>query len=56
MKSTKRGMLGLLGGAAFALTAFTGTAQAQDWQPTKPIDFVIMAGAGGAADQIARFL
>ena len=49
-------MLGLLGGAAFALTAFTGTAQAQDWEPTKPIDFVIMAGAGGGADQIARFL
>jgi len=31
-------------------------ALAQDWEPTKPIDFVIMAGPGGGADQIARFL
>ncbi len=36
------------------LSAFTATAQ--DFEPTKPIDFVIMAGAGGGADQIARFL
>ena len=26
------------------------------FEPTKPIDFVIMAGAGGGADQIARFI
>ena len=56
MRTNRRGMIGLLGGAAFALTSLAGTAQAQDWQPTKPIDFVIMAGAGGGADQIARFL
>lgn len=56
MHITKRGLLGLLGGAAFALSTFTGAAQAQGWEPTKPIDFVIMAGAGGGADQIARFL
>jgi tripartite-type tricarboxylate transporter receptor subunit TctC len=29
---------------------------AQEWQPRRPIDFVIMAGAGGGADQIARFI
>jgi tripartite-type tricarboxylate transporter receptor subunit TctC len=28
----------------------------QAWTPSKPINFVIMAGAGGGADQIARFL
>lgn len=42
------------GAAAIALTALSGAAQA--WEPTKPVDFVIMAGAGGGADQIARFI
>ncbi len=41
---------------ATALGAFAMTASAQSWEPNKPIDFVIMAGAGGGADQIARFL
>jgi tripartite-type tricarboxylate transporter receptor subunit TctC len=38
-------------------TAFgvAGTAQA-DWSPKKPIELIIMAGAGGGADQIARLL
>ncbi|MCH1521709.1 MAG: tripartite tricarboxylate transporter substrate binding protein, partial [Arenicellales bacterium] len=26
------------------------------WQPKKPVEFIIMAGAGGGADQIARLL
>ena len=51
----KRMFMGLLGATAMALTTFASTAQAQ-WSPTKPIDFVIMAGAGGGADQIARFV
>lgn len=41
---------------ATALSLFAFTATAQDWQPNKPVDFVIMAGAGGGADQIARFI
>jgi putative tricarboxylic transport membrane protein len=44
----------IAGIAAMGLAAFSGAAQA--WEPNKPIDFVIMAGAGGGADQIARFL
>ncbi len=43
-------------GAALAIAAGVLPAAAQDWEPRKPIDFVIMAGAGGGADQIARFL
>ena len=43
-----------LGAAAVAFAAMSGAASA--WEPTKPIDFVIMAGAGGGADQIARFI
>jgi tripartite-type tricarboxylate transporter receptor subunit TctC len=32
------------------------TTSALAWEPRKPIDFVIMAGPGGGADQIARFI
>jgi putative tricarboxylic transport membrane protein len=43
--------------AAGLMTGVAGmTTSAHAWEPTKPIDFVIMAGAGGGADQIARFL
>ncbi len=27
-----------------------------DWEPTKPVEFVIPAGTGGGADQMARFI
>jgi tripartite-type tricarboxylate transporter receptor subunit TctC len=30
-------------------------APAAAWEPTKPIEFVIPAGTGGGADQMARF-
>jgi len=42
-----------IGIAALGLSAPAAMA---DWQPRKPIDFVIMAGPGGGADQIARFI
>lgn len=38
----------------FALSATTVPAQA--WEPQKPIEFVIMAGQGGGADRLARFI
>lgn len=31
-------------------------APAAAWQPTKPIEFIVMAGPGGGADQAVRFL
>ena len=40
---------GLLAAAALA-----GPAQA--WEPTKPVEIVVAAGAGGASDQMARML
>jgi putative tricarboxylic transport membrane protein len=55
MTLTKRTFIGLAGAATLAMTT-SMPALAQDWEPTKPIDFVIMAGPGGGADQIARFL
>jgi len=32
------------------------TMPAHAWEPTKPIEFVVPAGTGGGADQMARFL
>ena len=41
--------------AAFLVMAGAGGAQAA-WEPTKPIEFVIPAGTGGGADQMARLI
>ena len=46
-------------GAAFAaiLVASVGVAPAAAaWEPTKPVEFIVPAGTGGGADQMARFL
>jgi tripartite-type tricarboxylate transporter receptor subunit TctC len=48
-----------LGAAALALglPLMMNTAPAAGaWEPTKPIEFVIPAGTGGGADQMARFI
>ena len=50
----KRSFLSLLGATALALTSFSGSVAA--FEPTKPIDFVIMAGKGGGADKMARLM
>ena len=42
--------------AATAAVTLTGNALAADWKPKKPVEFIIMAGTGGGADQIARLL
>jgi tripartite-type tricarboxylate transporter receptor subunit TctC len=45
--------------AAFVLAAGTmGTVQTAQaaWEPKKPVEFVIMAGKGGGADRLARFI
>jgi len=42
-------------GAAGVSLALTATA-ASAWEPSKPIDFVIMAGKGGGADKMARLM
>jgi putative tricarboxylic transport membrane protein len=54
MSITKRVFLTLSCAGLLATTPLA--AIAQEWQPRRPIDFVIMAGAGGGADQIARFI
>jgi putative tricarboxylic transport membrane protein len=39
---------------ALGLAFACGLVQAEDWKPTKPIEFVVPSGPGGAADQYAR--
>jgi putative tricarboxylic transport membrane protein len=41
--------------AAAAAIGLSGAAQAA-WEPTKPVEFVIPAGTGGGADQMARLI
>ena len=41
--------------ASFACS-YAGAALAAGWEPTKPVEFVVPAGTGGGADQMARLL
>ena len=54
MSITKRALLQLSCAGLLATTPMA--ALAQEWEPRRQIDFVIMAGPGGGADQIARFI
>ncbi|MEZ5933136.1 MAG: tripartite tricarboxylate transporter substrate-binding protein [Alphaproteobacteria bacterium] len=49
---------GLLLGTILAVGLGSGLATdaAAEWSPKKPVEFIIMAGTGGGADQIARLL
>ena len=42
--------------AAFVIQLLIGQSLATPWEPTKPIEFVIPAGTGGGADQMARLM
>lgn len=41
-------------GVALVAAAMPATAQA--WEPTRPVTFIVPAGTGGGADQMARFI
>ena len=41
------------GAAALGLSALPAAAA---WQPTRPVEFIVPAGTGGGADQMARVL
>jgi putative tricarboxylic transport membrane protein len=45
----------MLAVAAAAALAF-GSTQSFAWEPTKPVEIVVAAGAGGASDQMARMM
>jgi putative tricarboxylic transport membrane protein len=42
--------------AVVTLQIFLGVPKAIAWEPTKPIEFIIPAGTGGGADQMARLM
>ena len=46
--------LALVAATVFALPAMSAHAQA--WKPTKTVEFIVPAGTGGGADQMARFM
>ena len=50
-----RGKLALSASVAAAMLALAGAAQAA-WEPSKPVEFVVPAGTGGGADQMARLI
>lgn len=41
---------------AACLSGFTMSSALAAWQPTKPIEIIVPAGAGGASDQMARMM
>src|SRR5467141_3228667 len=43
-------------GAGAALTIALTAAPVAAWEPTKPVEIVVAAGAGGASDQMARMM
>jgi len=45
---------GALGGLGILLA--TGVGPVAAWEPTKPVEFIIPAGTGGGADQMARLI
>ncbi|MEA3156485.1 MAG: putative tricarboxylic transport rane protein [Betaproteobacteria bacterium] len=46
----------LLGASGLVLSGAMGVAQSVEWQPTKPVEVIVPAGAGGASDQMARLI
>jgi len=52
--ASREGLLTFLAGAAAACTAAAFPALA--WEPTRTVEFVVPAGTGGGADQMARFI
>jgi putative tricarboxylic transport membrane protein len=48
--------LSTVASAAFIIQLLIGQSIAIAWEPTKPIEFVIPAGTGGGADQMARLM
>lgn len=48
--------IALVAAIAGGSVALSSPAAAQAWEPTKPVTFIIPAGTGGGADQMARFI
>ena len=53
---TKLKAMLLAGATGAAADGGDGTGFAAGWEPTKPVEIVVAAGAGGASDQMARMM
>jgi putative tricarboxylic transport membrane protein len=56
LSSKFKGGLTRLAVGAFVATSFATAPAFAAWEPTKPVEFVIPAGTGGGADQMARLV
>ena len=56
MSIVRRGMFALVGALGIGAMVVSAPGVANAWEPKKPVEFIIMAGTGGGADQIARLL
>lgn len=56
MRLTKLLSSALVTAGLAATTTFSVVTTAQAWEPVKPVEFIIMAGQGGGADQMARLM
>ncbi|MDX1422948.1 MAG: tripartite tricarboxylate transporter substrate-binding protein [Kiloniellales bacterium] len=56
MSIVRRGMFALVGAFGIGAMVVSAPGVANAWEPKKPVEFIIMAGTGGGADQIARLL
>ncbi len=54
--TTKRQTLKRWRAGVLALAGACASLAASAWEPSKPIEFVVPAGTGGGADQMARFI
>src|SRR5712671_7899989 len=52
----KKYMRKVVDGAAVWLAIAVSSVPAVAWEPTKPVEIVVAAGAGGASDQMARMM
>jgi len=52
-KNSHRLFAATLGAAALTVSAMPATAA---WEPTRPVEFIVPAGTGGGADQMARVI
>ena len=54
--TSKRQWKSSLGATVAAICGLVFPTLASSWEPTKPVEFVVPAGTGGGADQMARFI
>ena len=55
-RNIEKRVLKLCAAVAMAVGAMTAVSPAMAWEPTKSVEFVVPAGTGGGADQMARLI